>query len=403
MTRIGWFHCLAGASGDMVLGALVDAGVPLETLQDAVDAVGVEATKLEAEPVERHGLGATKVTVRVTRSSVVRTWPHIRGLIEQADLAEPVRRVALDVFGRLAAAEAAVHHTNPDLVHFHEIGGLDAIADIVGAAAGLHALGLDEVHASAVATGLGMTRGDHGLLPIPTPAVVHLLEGAPIYSGGVAHELCTPTGAALLAATVRTWGELPTLVVERVGMGAGDRDLDELPNVLRLVVGSALPVAGAGLAASSTDASIVVSANVDDLDPRLWPGVITALMSAGAVDAWLTPIHMKKGRPAVEVSALTAPSTVDAVRGVLFRETSTIGVREHAVAKHVLDRAVVTVAVAGGDVRVKVARLGGRVVNAVPEFEDVAALAAREGRPVKDVLAAANAAAQLLRDDDESS
>jgi hypothetical protein len=391
VTRLGWFHCLAGASGDMMLGALVDAGVPVDVIQGAVDSLGVERVELSVNEVTRHGLGATKVDVRVTRSTVIRTWPHVKQLLEGASLALPVRQRALAVFERLALAEARIHRTSPDLVHFHEIGGLDAFADIVGTAAGLHHLGLDEVHASPVATGMGMTRGEHGLIPVPTPAVLELLKGAPMYSGGVPFELCTPTGAALLAGTVTRWGDMPELVVDAVGSGAGDRDLEEVPNVLRLVVGDAVDRGARG------DVGVVLEANVDDLDPRLWPGVVGALLDAGASDAWLTPIQMKKGRPAVTVSVLTPPAHVDALRRVLFRETSTIGLREREVTKRSLDRTVETVTLAdGAEVRVKVARLDGVVVNAVPEFDDVATIAAKQDRPVKAVLAEANAAAATL-------
>ncbi|HVF19685.1 MAG TPA: nickel pincer cofactor biosynthesis protein LarC [Mycobacteriales bacterium] len=388
MSRIGWFHCASGASGDMVLGALVDAGVPVEHLQEVLDGLPVERVTLSAETVTRQSLGATLVHVAVERSTVVRTWPHVRDLIESADLPEPVRRTALDVFERLALAEAAIHRTSAELVHFHEIGGLDAIADIVGAAAGLHHLGLDAVAASPIATGMGMTRSDHGMLPVPTPAVLEVLRGVPVYSGGVPYELCTPTGAAILSGVVTTWGELPAMTVDRVGTGAGTRDLDEMPNVLRLVIGEAQPASAAGAP------GVVVEANVDDLDPRLWPGVLSALLAVGAADAWLTPMHMKKGRPAVTVSALCTVAELEAIRGVLFRETSTIGVREHEVTKRALERELITVALAdGSEVRVKVARLDGRVVNASPEFDDVTAAAAANGRPVKAVLAEAAAAA----------
>jgi uncharacterized protein (DUF111 family) len=213
-----------------------------------------------------------------------------------------------------------------------------------------------------------------------------------MYSGGVPFELCTPTGAALLAGTVTTWGDMPELTVTAVGTGAGERDLDEVPNILRLVVGDAAASTATG------DAAVVLEANVDDLDPRLWPGVITALLDGGASDAWLTPIQMKKGRPAVLVSVLAPVARVDALRRVLFRETSTIGLRERAVTKRSLDRSVETVTIAdGNEVRVKVARLDGEVVNAVPEFDDVAELAAKLDRPVKAVLAEANAAAASLR------
>ena len=400
MTRVGWFHCLAGASGDMFLGAIVDAGVPLQTLQQAVDALDVEHIRLTASDVTRHGLGATQVTVDAPATTVVRTWSSVRAILAAAELDDAVRRMALDVFARLAAAEARVHRTSPELVHFHEVGALDALADVVGAAAGLHALELDSISASSVATGLGMTRGAHGVIPIPAPAVLELLTGAPVHTGGVPYELCTPTGAAILAATVSSWGDLPPLVLKRVGVGAGSRDLEGLPNLLRLVIGEQSEVAGIEPAATP---ATVLEANVDDLDPRLWPTVIAALLAAGASDAWLTPIQMKKGRPALTVSVLCDDGVVAAMRGVLFRETSTIGVREYAVAKRALDRELLTVSIAPGTtVAVKVARLDGAIVNAAPEYDDVVLAAAALGRPVKAVLAEATAAALAALPPEES-
>ena len=388
---VAWFGCHAGASGDMFLGALVDAGAPLETMQAAVDAIGVEPIQLEATVVTRQGLAATKVDVRVPRSDVVRTWANIRGMLEQAELAEPVRARALDVFERLAQAEAAAHRVSPEQVHFHEVGALDAVADVVGSCAGLHALGVETAVASPVALGSGMVRGEHGLLPVPGPAVLALLAevDAPVYSGDAPYEMCTPTGAALLAATVQSWGGLPLMTVTSSGLGAGQRDLDEVPNALRVVIGE--PAAGDGPSAPD---SVVMSANVDDLDPRLWPSVLARLMDAGAADAWLVPILMKKGRPAHTLCVLTDAARVEAVRRVVFTESSTIGVREHLVAKHALVREERTVEVDRVRVRVKVALLAGAVVNVAPEFDDVAAAAAQLGRPVKVVLAAASAAAR---------
>jgi uncharacterized protein (DUF111 family) len=359
-----WFGCHAGASGDMFLGALVDAGAPLEVLQAAVDAIGVEPVRLVSSEVTRQGLAATKVDVHVPRSDVVRTWANIRGLLEQADLAQPVRERALGVFARLARAEAAAHRVRPEQVHFHEVGALDAVADVVGTCAGLHALSVRTATASPVALGSGMVRGEHGMLPVPGPAVLALLSEAeaPVYSGDEPYEMCTPTGAALLA-----------------------------ENVLRVVIGE--PASAVRL--SAPDESLVVSANVDDLDPRLWPEVLGRLLDAGADDAWLVPIAMKKGRPAHTLCVLTDDDHADAVRRIVFTESSTIGLREHRVAKHALAREVRTVDVDGVEIRVKVALLDGEVVNASPEFDDVAAAAAKLGRPVKAVLAAASAAAHV--------
>lgn len=396
---VAWFQCLAGASGDMMLGALLDAGAPLDVVQDAVDAIGTEPIRIETEPVLRQGLAATQAHVHVPPSSVVRTWANIRLLIESADLAEEVRARALDVFSRLAEAEAEAHRTTPEQVHFHEVGALDAVADVVGVCAALHALGVSSAVSSAVALGSGMVRSSHGMLPVPGPAVLALLAsaGAPVYSGDVPYELCTPTGAALLSATVGEWGAMPLGRIVATGAGAGSRELDELPNVLRVVLLDDRSVSDQAGAWSRTDpigGEVVIETNVDDLDPRLWPAVLSALMTAGAADAWLTPILMKKGRPAHTLSVLAAASDAEAVRRVIFTETSAIGVREHPVEKRALERAWVSVAVGDSTVRIKTASLDGTVVNAQPEYDDVLAAAAASGRPVKAVLAEALAAAQ---------
>lgn len=383
---IGWLDCSAGICGDMLLGALVDAGVELGVLQSAVDAVGVEPVHLTAATVTRAGLGALKVDVVVTDTAATRSWAAVRALLEQADLALPVRTTALNAFSRLAAAEARVHRIAVDEVHFHEVGALDAIADVVGAAAGLHALGLTTLTASPVVLGSGTTRGAHGPLPVPAPAVLELLAGAPVLSGPVAKEMTTPTGAALLATVITAYGPLPEMVLLRTGHGAGGRDPAEVANILRLVLGEP--------ATEPAAAALVLETNVDDLDPRLWPGVLSALLAAGASDAWLTPMLMKKGRPAHVLSALVPLAAAGVVREVVFRETSTLGLREHRVSKHALDRAQVTVEVGGRPVRLKLGLLNGEVVNAMPEWEDVAAAAVALGRPAKQVLRDAHAAAR---------
>jgi uncharacterized protein (TIGR00299 family) protein len=382
---IAWWDCAAGASGDMMLGALVDAGVPLSAMQAAVSALGAPVT-LTSTTVTRHGIGATQVSVVADEAEVERTWADIRALLSAADLDVAVRDLAGTCFERLAVAEAQVHHTTPHQVHFHEVGGLDAIADIVGVAAGLVWLGLTTTTASTVTLGHGTARGRHGLVPVPSPAVLALLGGAPVQGGPAPYEMCTPTGAALLATTVTGWGALPPMRVTRVGVGAGGRDPVELPNLLRLVIGEPVD-------AAAEDTELVIETNVDDLDPRLWPAVLTSLLAAGAADAWLTPILMKKGRPAHTLSVLVPDAKADALRRVIFSETSTLGVRESRHGKRALDREVATVLVDGVAVRVKLGRLDGLVVNAQPEYEDVVAAAATLGQPVKSVLAAANAAA----------
>ncbi len=391
---IGWLDCSAGISGDMLLGALVDAGVTLQLLQDAVDAVGTEPVQLVRSDVVRAGIGACKVDVVVADDAVTRTWSDVRALLEAAPLDDAVRARSLDVFARLARAEAGVHRVAVDDVHFHEVGGLDAIADVVGGCAGLEALALTGLTASTVTLGSGTTRGAHGPLPVPPPAVLALLTGVPVQAGPVAKEMTTPTGAALLAASVASYGPLPPMSLLRSGSGAGGRDPEEVANVLRLVLGE--PVAAAAALPAAT--ALLLETNVDDLDPRLWPGVLQALLATGASDAWLTPILMKKGRPAHQLSVLCGPAELGAVREVVFRETSTLGLREQVVGKTALARAERTVEVDGRRVRVKLGLLGDEVVNAMPEWEDVAAAAAALGRPAKSVLRDAHAAARDLPD-----
>lgn len=387
MTRIGWLDCSSGVSGDMLLGALTDLGV-LDDLPDVVAALGVDATVTTGR-TRRAGLAAARVTVLAGGSPPARRLADVLAVVAAADVDPEVHRRAEAVFTRLAGAEAAAHGVETSEVHFHEVGAVDAIVDVLGTCLGLHRLGLDDLIAGPIALGGGTARTEHGVLPVPAPAVLHLLRGSGLaaHGGPVDVELATPTGVAVVVEHARTSGPLPAVEVEQVGVGAGGRDRPEQPNAVRLVVGVA---AAAGPAASWT----LVEANVDDLDPRLWPGVIEALLTAGAADAWLTPIVMKKGRPAHTLAALTTAERAAEVRAAMFRESSTIGVRETPVGKHALDRDWARVDVDGQPVRVKLARLGGEVVSATPEWDDVAAAAAALGRPAKQVLAAAVAAAQ---------
>lgn len=384
---IGWIDGTAGASGDMLLGALVHAGVAIEVMQEAVDRLDLQVT-LVSEQVVRAGLAATKVHVEVPDTATVR---HLADIVDMlAVLPEPVRGHAVAVFELLAHAEAHVHGTTIDDVHFHEVGALDSIADIVGVCAGLHELSLDELHCSTLSLGSGMTRGAHGPIPVPAPAVLALTHGVALTAGGPApYESTTPTGAALLAHWVTAWGAMPQMIATATGMGAGTKDTDVVANVCRLVTGEVAAAAADALSDRLPDTSMVqLDANVDDLDPRVWPEAIAAVMGAGAVDAWVTPIVMKKGRPAHTFSALCAGDLVDRVSGAIFSQTSTIGIRRHAVERTMLDRSESTVLVEGQTIRIKIASNDGVTMNRSAEWDDVVAAAEALGLSSNDVLAA---------------
>lgn len=387
--RLAWFDVSAGAAGDMLCGALVGAGVPLAVLQEAADTVVPNLVRWERAEVHRAGLTATAVTPHADADDRTdRDWGDIRELLSGAELSPAVRDAATSVFTRLAETEAAAHGVAVEDVHLHEVGGLDAIADVVGVAAGLHHLGVTRVVAGPLAVGSGTVRTAHGVLPVPVPAVVRLCRGWQIEAGGPG-ELATPTGAALVTTLARACEPLPAMVLEASGVGAGSRDTPGRANVVRVLLGASIPGTTVGSGADTTQ--IVLEANVDDLDPRLWPGVLEALLEDGAVDAWLTPIVMKKGRPAHTVSALAPPGRVDALRGTLMAATSTIGCRTYPVTKYALERVVVGIEVEGHPVAVKVATAAGAIVQAMPEFEDVARAAAALARPTREVLDRARA------------
>jgi pyridinium-3,5-bisthiocarboxylic acid mononucleotide nickel chelatase len=386
---VAWLDVSAGVSGDMLLGAFVDAGVDLGAVQRHVDAVLPGTVRLERSEVLRAGTRATKVDVRLlTGDQPHRSWTDIRTLLGGAHPA--VRDRAVAVLGRLASIEGRIHGVATDDVHFHEIGSWDSIADVVGVCAAAVELGVAEIVASPIALGSGRVRTAHGELAVPVPAVLGLVSGWSVTEGG-AGELATPTGVALVVELATGQGPLPDMTVGGHGVGAGTRDMDGRANVVRLVVGRRGP---------ERRDMVVLESNVDDLDPRVWPTVLDALLTAGAADAWLAPILMKKGRPAHTLAVLCGPSDAERLRALVFDLTSTIGVRETPVARWALSRGWSDVDVDGRPVAVKVAHRGGAIVHATPEFEDAVAAATQLGRPVRDILAAAaaaGAAAGLVR------
>lgn len=384
-----WVDASAGIAGDMLLGALIDLGAEPEAVQKCVDAVIPETVRLALTTVTRAGLRATKVDVELlAQDQPHRSWTEIRARIGAAELPDRTRTRALTAFEALARAEADVHGVEVEDVHFHEVGAWDSIADVVGVCAALEDLGVDELVVSRIAVGSGSVQAAHGRIPVPGPAVLGLVTGWEIEAVGEG-ELATPTGVALATTLAAGQGPVPAMQVLGSGTGAGTKEVADRSNVVRVVLGVDRPVVTAG---ESGDAGLaeaamtLLEANVDDLDPRVWPTVLDALLDVGAADAWLTPILMKRGRPAHTLSVLAHEADVERLRDAALATTSTIGIRAFPVRRWSMARGWATAEVEGQLVRVKVAHRAGLVVHAMPEFRDVEAAAMVLGRPVRDIL-----------------
>jgi uncharacterized protein (TIGR00299 family) protein len=387
--RIAYLDCFSGVSGDMLLGALIDAGLSADELRGDLAQLSLADYELRAERVTKRGIAATKVTVETGHSHAHRGLHDVLDIIAGADLPEPVKEMAARIFTRLGEAEAKVHGTTVEQVHFHEVGAVDAIVDVVGACCGLHRLGIAEVYASALPLGGGWVESAHGRLPVPAPATAELLRDVPAYGGPVEAELVTPTGAAIVSTVGRRFGAMPPMTVKAIGWGAGGRDLPH-PNVLRLFVGEAA-------AALPEQRLTVIETNLDDMNPELFDHLMERLFAAGALDVFYTPIVMKKSRPGTLVSVLAEPGLVSVMNDLLFRETTTLGVRVMEVARRCLDREWREVETRYGRVRVKTGLMGMEVVTSAPEYEDCKRLAREQGVPVKAVYDAAKAACEQER------
>jgi uncharacterized protein (TIGR00299 family) protein len=428
MAKILYFDCFAGASGDMILGALLDAGLPLAELEAALGGLMTPGSSLSATRVLRSGLSATRFELHEpgrdpARAAPIAEQPPVSGqaggpsfprahghapaehpvhephddhrphhahrslaeilaLIGGSALSEHARARTSELYRRLAAVEADIHQMPIERVHLHEVGALDSIIDIAGAVFGLEWFRADRIASSPLNVGGGMVRSAHGVFPVPAPATVRLLENVPVYSTGVQQEMVTPTGALLVVAHATSFGPMPPMRIERVGYGAGHRDLQDTPNVLRLLIGrDDGEVRG--------DRVVIIECEIDDMNPQIFGALMDDLLAAGALDVFYTPIQMKKNRPGTLVTVIGRPSECDRLAGMLFRETTTLGLRYQEVAREALERESTSVQTPHGSVRVKVARRGGRVVSAAPEFDDCARIARRRQLPIKDVQAAA--------------
>ncbi len=381
---IAYLDCFSGISGDMLLGTLVDVGLAVEDLRSDLARLPLTGYEVTAKRVKKNGLAGTLVSVKTEHEHAHRGLHDIIAIIEQAKLPAEVTQPARKTFERLAAAEARVHGHTVEEVHFHEVGAVDAIVDIVGAFAGLHRLGIEKVYASPLPLGGGWVDTAHGRLPVPAPATVELLRGVPTYGGPVDAELVTPTGAAIITTICQDFGPMPPMVTAAVGWGAGSKDLPH-PNLLRLFLGEPT-------VRPREQQLALIETNIDDMSAELFGYVMERLLEGGALDVYFTPIVMKKSRPATLISVLCEPPLVDALSEMLFRETTTLGVRVTEVRRRCLDREWREVQTEYGSVRVKIGRLNDEVLNIAPEYEDCARLAREKGVPVKAVYEAARRA-----------
>jgi len=378
--KIAYFDCSSGISGDMILGALVDAGAPFDALKESLSQLSIDGYSITATPVLKKGVKATKVDVVVEGPDLPgRPLKDLREIISDSALDSEIKSKSISIFQRLAEAESVVHNCPIEDVHFHEVGHIDTIVDIVGSVYAFHLLGIDRVVSSPIDTGSGSVKMSHGLFPIPAPVTAELLKGVPLYSSGIERELTTPTGAAIITAFASSFQPLPGMTLSKIGYGAGGWELSEKPNVLRVFIGE-------DTALYNTDEVCVIETNIDDMNPQVYEYLMDRLFEAGALDVYITPVVMKKSRPAQMLSVVADAGRLNDIRELIFRETTTIGVRVKKMSRFVLTRDIKEVHLPYGTVRVKISGSSNGVCNIVPEYEDCKALAMKTGIPLMDVM-----------------
>jgi uncharacterized protein (TIGR00299 family) protein len=380
--NLAYFDCFSGISGDMTLGALIDAGCDIPRLRTDLQALNVRGWELSAEKVWKNGMAATYAKVRTEDQQTHRSLTDILEILKKSPLDPQVRDRAGAIFQKLGEAEARVHDVPLEKIHFHEAGAVDAIVDIVGACIGFQALGIDKFACSPLNVGGGTARMAHGVLPVPAPATANLLQGKPTYSNGVQRELVTPTGAAIVATVCDSFGPQPPMTVSAIGYGAGTADLEGQPNVLRIMVGESAEKAVAGY-----DEEIsVIEANLDDMNPQIYGYFLERALGAGALDVYTTPVQMKKNRPGTLLTVLCKPQDSNALTSLIFAETTTFGVRTATAQRRILPREHVSVSTTYGQVRIKLSRVNGRILHVSPEFDDCRKLAVEKNVPLQQVI-----------------
>jgi uncharacterized protein (TIGR00299 family) protein len=382
MTKLAYFDCFSGISGDMTLGALVDAGCDLALLRSGLEGLQIPSWTISAEKVWKNGMSATFVRVAAEDHTKHRSLSAILEIVDRSQLSDSVRKNAAAIFRRLGEAEASVHDVPLEKIHFHEVGAVDAIVDIVGACLGFEAIGIQKFACSPLNVGGGTVKMAHGILPVPAPATAALLQGKPTYSNGLQRELVTPTGAAIVATLCGTFGPQPAMSVASIGYGAGCADLEGQPNVLRIMIGEAAEKVVPGFAEEIS----VIEANLDDMNPQIYGYFQEKALAAGALDVYTTPVQMKKNRPGTLLTLLCKPQDANALMSLIFAETTTFGARAYTAQRRTLPRESVNVHTQYGDVRIKLSRVNGHIQHVAPEFEDCRRLAVEKNVPLQRVI-----------------
>lgn len=376
-SKIAYFDCCSGISGDMVLGALIDCGLDIKVLRKELAKLPVKDYSISVSKDERHHITGVNFCVRFKESRLHRTFKEIKILISRSRFSQRVKGLSISIFETLAKAEAKVHGCKADDVHFHEVGAVDSIIDIVGTAIAVEYLGIEKVYASSLPLGSGWVNASHGKMPVPAPATLEILKDVPIAKSIVASELTTPTGAAIIKTLAEDFGSMPHMRIEKTGYGIGDKNFKEIPNILRVVIGK-------GDACS--ERLFVLETNIDDMNPQIYDYLMSRLFKKGALDVFLIPIQMKKGRPAILLKALCNENKKDMLMNIIFEETTTIGIRSYEVDRRCLERNIKEVSTPYGKVKVKVSEKGGRLINIQPEYEDCKKIAEKENIPLKEVI-----------------
>ena len=385
--KIAYFDCFSGVSGDMILGALIDAGLDIRELESELGKLKISGYRVKTEKTARMGISGTKVNIDITEQNVERGLKDIVQIVDQSELDDDIKDLSKKAFKELTVVEAKIHGKDIEEIHLHEAGGLDSIIDVVGSFIGIKKLGICATYSSRIHVGTGFVECQHKVLPVPAPATLAMLKGIPIYSRGIEAELATPTGVCVLKTLSKSFGVMPEMRVEKIGYGAGSREL-EIPNLLRVYIGEA------NGGEYEEDEVIVVETNIDNMNPELLAYASEALLKQGALDVFMTPVFMKKDRPGTMVSVLTTQEKLDEILSMMFTEITTLGVRLHRLERRKLSREVVSVKTRFGEIEVKIAKIGNQIKNIAPEYESCKEIAVKQGIPLKDVYDEAKEAAR---------